>query len=270
MHNFIRWGSRVLTRSSPTMLIATGAALALALPPVRKGLRSAAILTTRGFLNITDQIQHIGTTMKEELEDFVAEARESTTQPTDTLSEQFKRLKHGTRSQFRRIAVTVTGGALAASDQAKSLQNKFEEVVDAPQEEQLHSDIEVTTAGITLDVSDQAKSPQNKFKEVVDAPQEEQLHSDIEVTTAGITLDVSDQAKSAQDKFKEVVDAPQEEQLHSDIEVTAAGSSLEVSDQAKSPRKKFKGVVEPPQKGRMHSNAKKHNDREIHDGLDPA
>jgi hypothetical protein len=232
MHNFIRWGSRVLTRSSPTMLIATGAALALALPPVRKGLRSAAILTTRGFLSITDQIHHIGATMKEELEDFVAEARESTTQPTDTLSEQFKRFKHGTKSQFRRIAVTVTGGALAVSDQAQSLQNKFEEVVDAPQEEQLYNDMEVTAADITLEVSDQAKSPQNKFKEVVDVPQEEQLHSD--------------------------------------TEVTAADSTLEVSDQAKSPRKKFKGVVDPPQKGRMHSNAKKHNDREIHDGLDPA
>ncbi|WP_371377925.1 hypothetical protein [Sporomusa aerivorans] len=136
MYNIVRWGSRVLAQASPVMLVATGAALALALPPVRKGLRSAAILATRGILNISDQVQHTGAAIKEEVEDIVAEAREI--QPAEALSNQFKELKNDTRKQLRQMAVTATGGALALSDHAQSLRQKVQGMVDEAKEEHLN------------------------------------------------------------------------------------------------------------------------------------
>lgn len=138
MHNIIRWGSRFLKHSSPTMLIATGAALALTLPPVRRGLRSALVLTTRGLLRLTDQVQYLGATMKEELEDVVAEAREGKTHPSE-LSTCFKKLGHSTRRHFRRMAVTAAGGALAVSDQAHRLGKKLKAVAEDTKEKPAQS-----------------------------------------------------------------------------------------------------------------------------------
>jgi hypothetical protein len=145
LYNLIRWGSRVFRQSSPVMLIATGAALAFALPPVRKGLRSAAILATRGVLKVTDQVQHAGAAVKEELEDIVAEARENRQQSSESLNEHFQRLKHNTRKQFRQIAVTATGGALALSDQAHSLREKMQGIVDEAKDERTQNKDETQT-----------------------------------------------------------------------------------------------------------------------------
>ncbi len=128
--NIMRLGSRVIESSSPVALIATGAAIAVAFPPVRRGLRSAAVLTTRGALALADSVKELGVQIKESTADIVSEARDIDNTPQEAIAGTMDCLKHTAKKQGRRVAVATAAGALALSDKAKSLRNNFKDVVD--------------------------------------------------------------------------------------------------------------------------------------------
>lgn len=128
--NIMRLGTRFLNNSSPLTLLATGAAIAIAFPPVRRGLRSAAILTTRGALAVADSVKELGDKIKENTADIVAEARDYSASPQDTLSETVDCIKDTVKNQGRRVAVATTAGALALSDKAKRIRSNFKDVVE--------------------------------------------------------------------------------------------------------------------------------------------
>lgn len=128
--NIMRLGSRFIESSSPVALIATGAAIAVAFPPVRKGLRSVAVLTTRGALALADSVRGLGNQIKESTADIVSEAREIDNAPQEAIADTMDCLKHTAKKQGRRVAVATAAGALALSDKAKSLRKKFNDVVD--------------------------------------------------------------------------------------------------------------------------------------------
>lgn len=126
----MRWGARILERSSPVVLLATGAAIAVAFPPVRRSLRTAAVLTTRGALALSDKVKQLGARIKENTAGIIAEAREFDNQPQTTISETVDCLKDTAKKQGRRVAVATAAGALALSDKAKALRKDFKEVME--------------------------------------------------------------------------------------------------------------------------------------------
>jgi phosphopantothenate synthetase len=67
----------MLERTSPAGLLVGGAVLALSIPPVRRALRSAAVSITAGMLTLTERVQNMMATGREELEDLVVEAKMS-------------------------------------------------------------------------------------------------------------------------------------------------------------------------------------------------
>ena len=128
--NIMRFGSRVIESSSPFALLATGAALAAAFPPVRRTLRSAAVLTTRGALSITDSVKQLGNQIKINTSGIIAEAREARPLAQGgAVSETLGCFKDSIKNQSRQLAVATTASALTLSDKAKSLKNDFKEVI---------------------------------------------------------------------------------------------------------------------------------------------
>jgi ubiquinone biosynthesis protein COQ9 len=111
----MRMGARLLEgRLSPYSLAFAGAALAISLPPVRKGLRMAAVLATRSILTMTDTIRHTGAIIREEMENIVAEARE-TDHPVCTSLEM----------RQRKLASATSQGLMSVSRKAHSLSEKI-------------------------------------------------------------------------------------------------------------------------------------------------
>ena len=119
--NIMRLGSRILGNSAPVALIATGAAIAVAFPPVRRSLRAVAVVTTRGALALADGVKQLGDQIKDSTADIVAEARTTGNIPHETISETVDCFKNTAKRQSRRVAVATATGALALSDKAKSL-----------------------------------------------------------------------------------------------------------------------------------------------------
>ncbi|CUH97772.1 hypothetical protein P22_3916 [Propionispora sp. 2/2-37] len=128
--NFMRLGTRFLNNSSPLTLLATGAVIAIAFPPVRRGLRSAAVMTTRGALALADSVKEVGDRIKESTADIVSEARDYSDSPQETFSETVDCIKDTVKNQSRRVVVATTAGALALSDKAKRLRRNFKDVVE--------------------------------------------------------------------------------------------------------------------------------------------
>ena len=122
----MRLGSRFIESSSPVALIATGAAIAVAFPPVRKGIRSVAVLTTRGALALADSVRGLGAQIKESTAGIVSEARDIDNTSQEAIADTMDCFK----KQGRRVAVATATGALALSDKAKSLRKNFRDVVD--------------------------------------------------------------------------------------------------------------------------------------------
>ena len=52
-------GAKILSRSSPVLLVGGGAAIVFALPAVRLGLRATLVAATRGALIITDKVHYL-------------------------------------------------------------------------------------------------------------------------------------------------------------------------------------------------------------------
>ncbi|MBU2700083.1 gas vesicle protein [Sporomusaceae bacterium BoRhaA] len=128
--NIMRLGSRIFESSPPVALVATGAAIAIAFPPFRRGLRTAAVLTTRGALALTDGVKQLGNQIKDSTADIVAEARNFDNTPQETFSETIDCVKDTAKKHGRRVAVATAAGALTLSDKVKSLRKDFKEVVE--------------------------------------------------------------------------------------------------------------------------------------------
>lgn len=121
--NVIGMGTRMfgrMSRMSPAGMLLVGGAAVLAFPAVRYGLRSAAVMTTRGMLAITDSLQSATASMREGMEDIVAEAR--------TASEEQRTFMSTARTHGRRMAINAAAGAIAVRE---GLRNIVEEARDA-------------------------------------------------------------------------------------------------------------------------------------------
>jgi hypothetical protein len=113
MMQIFRMGSRLLQRTSPWTLLAAGAALAITLPPVRKGLRCAAVVTARGLLTVADSARELTADLREKLEDIAAEARsEEACKLTDDWEDTFETAK----TYPRNLAVSAAAAGLAVSE----------------------------------------------------------------------------------------------------------------------------------------------------------
>ncbi|TWH49228.1 hypothetical protein [Sporomusa sp. KB1] len=128
--NVLRWGSRMLSRTTPAGLILTGAAIALATPVVRRGLRSTALLATKGVLAITDQTKGVIARFKEDAEDFMAEARTTEQTTTREISNKWDEVKDHARRHRRRILAATATGVVAMSGKAKKLKHEFHDAIE--------------------------------------------------------------------------------------------------------------------------------------------
>lgn len=97
-------GSRFLQRMSPVGLLLAGTVLALSIPPVRKGIRSAAVMTTRSILMAAGAVQHTGSAIREEVMDIVAEAKETECPMCATLAKRQRRLAHATSQGLQNVS----------------------------------------------------------------------------------------------------------------------------------------------------------------------
>lgn len=78
-----RWGVQMLRGASPLTLVIGGAALAMMIPGVRRGLRSIAVTAAAGVLSVADSVRHAGDNISQEMRSIVSEARSS--RPADGL-----------------------------------------------------------------------------------------------------------------------------------------------------------------------------------------
>jgi hypothetical protein len=117
--NILRFGSELAKRSSPAGIILGGAALVLAVPPVRQGLRAVTVAVVRGILSISAEAKKVTTASRESLEGIISEAKNSDTSYASDLdfTEGVAKLKTGSHH----FAVAATMGVLTVSDKAKSL-----------------------------------------------------------------------------------------------------------------------------------------------------
>lgn len=118
--NVLRLGANMIERASPTGLILAGTVLALTSPPVRRGLRSVAVMTARGVLAATDTLQNTVTTLRSSLEDIVIEAKTPVEQLED-MDAASPSLFSAAKSKGRRMAVTAAVGALTARKVARNI-----------------------------------------------------------------------------------------------------------------------------------------------------
>lgn len=151
--NVFTFGSRLLRRTSPIGVILGSAALVLAFPPVRQGLRTAAVAATRGLFSITDEAKRITSSSRENMQSIIEEAQnEDTCCPSCS---DFAENVAGIKKQPRRLAVAATMGVLSVSDKAKSLyqdaSNQLRNIVEEAKVNQASSDDPETSAEKTVD-----------------------------------------------------------------------------------------------------------------------
>lgn len=116
--NILQWGSRVLTRTSPLGLAVGGAAIALSIPAIRKGLRRTTVIALGGIITATDEAKRLSIQSRQKLHALIDEAK-NTEDGKNSCGELAEKL----RSQPRRLAVSATAGVLAVSDKAKGIAN---------------------------------------------------------------------------------------------------------------------------------------------------
>jgi hypothetical protein len=105
------WGARMagrMSRMSPAGLFLMGGAAVLAFPSVRHGLRSVAVIATRGVLSAADAMQSSVAAMRENMEDIVAEARAA--------ADEDGTLMAAARTHGRRMAVGTAAGMMAVGE----------------------------------------------------------------------------------------------------------------------------------------------------------
>lgn len=129
--NMIGIGSKMINRMSimsPAGMILVGGAAALAFPAVRHGLRSAAVIATRGVLAAAGTVQSTAASVREGMEDIIAEARAA--------SEDRHPFMTSASARGRRLAINAAAGALAVHEGLRNIvEEAREERLTAPQEE---------------------------------------------------------------------------------------------------------------------------------------
>ncbi len=110
--DMLGWGARMAGRMSPAGLFLMGGAAALAFPSVRHGLRSVAVVTTRGVLTVTDAVHGSVAAVREGMEDIVAEARAA----KEGLATGEESLMATARDHGRRLAVGTAAGMMAVGE----------------------------------------------------------------------------------------------------------------------------------------------------------
>jgi hypothetical protein len=113
--NVLRWGVNIMENTSPIGLVLAGTVLAMASPPVRKGVRSAAVMATRGLLTAAGAVQTTIAAFRENMKDVVAEAQTPADFSSGTAPDSCT-LAKAAKSHGRRLAVTAAAGALAVRD----------------------------------------------------------------------------------------------------------------------------------------------------------
>lgn len=129
--NILRFGARLISRSSPVLLLAGGAVLALTLTPVRQGLRAVAVQATKGALVVGEGVKNVTARLQAEAAGIVAEARES--EPR-ACGRSLHSLTTCAKAKGRRMAVATTAGVLAVKEQAEALQGEFKGIVEEAKE----------------------------------------------------------------------------------------------------------------------------------------
>ena len=144
--NILRIGARLLSRSSPALLLAGGAVLALTLTPVRQGLRLAAVQATKGALLVGEGVTSVTTKLKSEAAGIVAEARDSS---QCDCGRSLRSLGTCAKNKGRRMAVAATAGVLAMKEQAEALQDECKGIVAEAKERRETKPLAVADSGIT-------------------------------------------------------------------------------------------------------------------------
>jgi hypothetical protein len=125
--NILSFGSRFIHRMSPVGLVAGTVALALVVPPVRRGLRSIAVTAAGGVLSVTDEAKKLIGQSREGVQDIVSEAKSGDCCPSCDFSAEAETV----RSAPRKLAVAATMGVLAARDKAKSVIDNASEQIES-------------------------------------------------------------------------------------------------------------------------------------------
>ena len=116
--NMLRFGTNIFERSSPVGLIVGGLAVALAIPPVRRGLRALAVTAAGGIITVGEEAKRLAVRTRTDMHDLAGEDQRKDDCPScDDFSEALQEV----RSAPRQLAVKATAGVLAVSDKAKSL-----------------------------------------------------------------------------------------------------------------------------------------------------
>jgi len=117
--NILRYGSHLLAESTPIGLILGATALALTVPAIGKGLRTLAIVATRGVLSISDEAKKFTSDSRESMEDILSEAKNG--EICCPSCSDFKESMADLKTKPRRLVVAATVGVLNVSDKAKTL-----------------------------------------------------------------------------------------------------------------------------------------------------
>ena len=118
--NVLRWGTGMIENTSPLGLILAGTVLAMASPPVRKGLRSAAVMTTRGVLTAAGAVQTTYANFRENMEDVVADAQSPVNDSSDGAEDNCT-ISMAAKNHGRRFAVTAAAGVLAFRNEVQGI-----------------------------------------------------------------------------------------------------------------------------------------------------
>jgi methyl-accepting chemotaxis protein len=160
MMQVLRIGSRLLERTSPLGLLAAGAVLAVSLPPVRKGLRCAAVVTTRGVLGALDYAQELAANVREQAEDLVAEARSGEScDVTEGWEEAFETAKNYPRD----LVVSAASAGLAVSERVNEHAKAVKEHVSGVVEEAKSRRSRITSPVNNIESTNESTNEDSSF-----------------------------------------------------------------------------------------------------------
>lgn len=134
--NIFRVGSRIISHTSPAAFVATGAALALSIPLVRRGLRSVAVLAVAGVLGITDSLRNPAPAVKSDIKDDDAETQATKCSHRKTTADKINNLHQSTKLHTRQTAGATVSDALAAAVEAENSHGKFHDIMQEAKENQ--------------------------------------------------------------------------------------------------------------------------------------
>ena len=113
-----------LEQFTPIGLIATGILIGAGSPVIKKGLRGLAVLTTKGILNVTDNLKETGEQLTDNWRQLVTEARD-----------QREICKLNLKEQLHIAGVTAVKGGLNVADELQGIVNQAKGTINMYVEE---------------------------------------------------------------------------------------------------------------------------------------